>query len=174
MSNKENQQTTREYKVYIRRLNTWVEVTEEQYYAYYRPIWRTRYHARKNGECSCTKSQIWMCDGDCPGCPHYAAGKKISIDTSIGGEDDNLILGDVLVDDAPSTASVLVDQELLEALYAELDRLDPEGRRICELMMQGQSEREAAANMDMPRSTFKRHWAKLQRELQDKLRDFYL
>ena len=32
-----------------------VEVSEELYREYYRPIWNTRYHARKNGECSCTK-----------------------------------------------------------------------------------------------------------------------
>ena len=31
-----------------------VEVTEEVYRAYYQPIWNTRYHAQKNGECRCT------------------------------------------------------------------------------------------------------------------------
>lgn len=46
-----------------------VEVSEELYREYYRPIWNTRYHARKNGECSCTKAQLWKCDGVCPGCP---------------------------------------------------------------------------------------------------------
>ena len=40
-----------------------VEVSEELYREYYRPIWNTRYHARKNGECSCTKAQLWKCDG---------------------------------------------------------------------------------------------------------------
>lgn len=53
-----------------------VEVSEELYRAYYRPIWNTRYHARKNGECCCTKAQLWKCDGVCPGCPFYTAGKK--------------------------------------------------------------------------------------------------
>lgn len=32
-------------------------------------------------ECRCTKAQLWKCDGVCPGCPFYAAGKKVSIDT---------------------------------------------------------------------------------------------
>ena len=31
-----------------------------------------------------------------------AAGKKVSIDTPIGGEEDELTLGDTLADDAPS------------------------------------------------------------------------
>lgn len=45
MKTNENQKSTREYKVYIHRLKTWVEVTEEQYYAYYRDIWATRKRA---------------------------------------------------------------------------------------------------------------------------------
>lgn len=67
-----------------------IEVSEEVYRAYYQPIWNTRYHAQQNGECRCTKAQLWKCDGVCPGCPFYAAGKKVSIDTTIGGEDDEL------------------------------------------------------------------------------------
>ena len=67
-----------------------IEVSEEVYRAYYQPIWNTRYHAQQNGECRCTKAQLWKCEGVCPGCPFYAAGKKVSIDTPIGGEDDEL------------------------------------------------------------------------------------
>ena len=150
-----------------------IEVSEEVYRAYYRPIWNTRYHAQKNGECRCTKAQIWKCDGVCPGCPFYAAGKKVSLDTAIGGEDDDLTLGDTLADDAPTADSILMDEELLKALYDELDRLDPEGKRICALMMH-HSEREAAEIMGMARSTFKRHWAKIRAVLQDKLKDYYI
>lgn len=111
-----------------------IEVSEEVYRAYYRPIWNTRYHAQKNGECRCTKAQIWKCDGICPGCPFYAAGKKVSLDTAIGGEDDDLALGDTLADDAPTADSILMDEELLKALYDELDRLDPEGKRMTSQM----------------------------------------
>ena len=150
-----------------------IEVSEEVYRAYYQPIWNARYHAQKNGECRCTKAQLWKCDGVCPGCPFYAAGKKVSIDTPIGGEDDELTLGDTLADDAPTAESILMDKELLDALYDELSRLDPEGKRICELLMY-HSEREAADIMGMARSTFKRHWAKIQAELQEKLKEYYL
>ena len=69
-----------------------VEVSEELYRAYYRPIWNTRYHAHKNGECCCTKAQLWKCDGVCPGCPFNTAGKKVSLETVIGGEDDDITL----------------------------------------------------------------------------------
>ncbi len=64
MKTNENQKPTREYKVYIHRLKTWVEVTEEQYYAYYRDIWATRKRAQAHGQCMCPKSKTWMCDGD--------------------------------------------------------------------------------------------------------------
>ena len=160
-------------KYFIPVDGTPIEVSEEVYRAYYRPIWNTRYHAQKNGECRCTKAQIWKSDGVCPGCPFYAAGKKVSLDTAIGGEDDDLTLGDTLADDAPTADSILMDEELLKALYDELDRLDPEGKRICELMMH-HSEREAAEIMGMARSTFKRHWAKIRAVLQDKLKDYYI
>ena len=77
-------------KYFIPVDGTPIEVSEDVYRAYYQPIWNTRYHAQQNGECRCTKAQLWKCDGVCPGCPFYAAGKKVSIDTPIGGEDDEL------------------------------------------------------------------------------------
>lgn len=165
--------SSKDKKYFIPVDGTLIEVSEEVYRAYYQPIWNTRYHAQKNGECRCTKTQLWKCDGVCPGCQFYTASKKVSFDTPIGGENAELTLGDTLADDAPSAESILIDEELLNALYEELDRLDPEGRRICELLMY-HSEREAAEIMGMARSTFKRHWAKIQAELQKKLRDYYL
>lgn len=75
-------------------------------------------------------------------------------------------------DDSPTLESIIIQKELLEALYEELDRLDPEGKRICELMMY-HSERESAEILGMARSTFKRHWAKIRDELRDKLKDYY-
>lgn len=159
-------------KYFIPVNGTIIEVSEEVYRTYYRPIWNTRYHAQKNGECRCTKAQLWKCDGVCPGCSFYTAGKKVSIDTPIGGGDDELTLCDTMADDAPSAESLLMDKELLDALYDELIHLDPEEKRICELLM-FHSEREAAEIMCLSRSTFKRHWAKIQAKLQDKLKDYY-
>ena len=98
-------------KYFIPVDGTPIEVSEEVYRAYYQPIWNTRYHAQKNGECRCIKAQLWKCDGVCPGCPFYAAGKKVSIDTPIGGEEDELTLGDTLADDASSAESILMDKD---------------------------------------------------------------
>lgn len=149
-----------------------IEVSEEVYRAYYQPIWNTRYHAQKNGECRCTKAQLWKCDGVCPGCPFYAAGKKVAIDTPIGGEDDELTLGDTLADDAATAESILMDKELLDALYDELHRLDPDGRRICELIMQGKAEREIAAEMGRLCSTINYQKNKALSILREALKDY--
>lgn len=85
-----------------------VEVNEETYRDFYRPIWRTRYHAQKNGECVCPKSQLWKCDGICPGCRYNAAGRKVSLNAPICDDDPNLTLEDVLESSDPSPESVTV------------------------------------------------------------------
>lgn len=149
-----------------------IEVSEEVYRAYYQPIWNTRYHAQKNGECRCTKTQIWKCDGVCPGCQFYAAGKKVSIDTPIGSEDNELTLGDTLMDDTPSPESILINEELLETLHDEINRLDPNGKLICELIMQGKTEREIAAEMGKRQSTINYQKKKVFSILREALKDF--
>ena len=45
-------------KYFIPVDGTPIEVSEEIYRAYYQPIWNTRYHAQKNGECRCTKASF--------------------------------------------------------------------------------------------------------------------
>lgn len=149
-----------------------IEVSEEVYRAYYQPIWNTRYHAQKNGECRCTKSQLWKCDGVCPGCRYNAAGRKVSLNAPICDDDPNLTLEDVLESSDPSPESILMDRELLDALYAELNRLDPDGRRICELIMQGKTEREIAADMGKRQSTINYQKNKVFSILREALKDF--
>ena len=100
MKNSENQKSTREYKVYIHRLKTWVEVTEEQYYAYYRDIWATRKRTQAHGQCMCPKSKTWMCDGDCLACEFRAAGDNLSLDYTVeDGEGNQKSWADDLQDD---------------------------------------------------------------------------
>ena len=148
MKTNENQKSTREYKVYIHRLKTWVEVTEEQYYAYYRDIWATRKRAQAHGQCMCPKSKTWMCDGDCLACEFRAAGDNLSLDYTVeDGEGNQKSWADDLRDDTPDAQSIMEDRELLCALYQKLQELDPEGRRICELIMEGKSERDIASIM---------------------------
>lgn len=85
--------------------------------------------------------------------------------------DDAATLADLEPADTVTPESIAIDKALLNALYSELDALDPRGRRICELLSR-LSEREAADEMGMSRSTFKRHWAKVQAQLAKRLDDF--
>lgn len=173
MKIKANQQSTRIYKVYIHRLKTWVEVTKEQHDAYYRDIWATRKRAQYHGQCMCPKSKFWMCDGDCIACEFKAAGNTLSLDYTFEnkkGKETSLL--DTLESDDASATSIMEEAELLIVLYQRLQELDPDGRRICELIMQGKSEREAAEDMQMARSTFKRRWNVVKELLREQLKDY--
>ena len=85
-----------------------------------------------------------------------------------------MTLGDTLTDEAPSPESIAADRELLQALYAELERLDPDGKRICQLIMAGMSEREIAAAMGRRQSTVNYQKRKVLAALREALEDLYL
>lgn len=139
-NNKDNQR-----KIYIRSTKQWVPVTEEVYLEYYRPIWRLQKESQKNGQCMCPKSKLWLCDGDCAMCKYRAAGNTTSLDAPIENSDgDEFSLADIIADPNAAFADVIVDRLLLEKLLDELAQQDPEGKRICELIMEGSSKAEIA------------------------------
>lgn len=173
MKSNEKQQSTKTYKIYLHLIKAWVEVPEEVYRAYYRDIWATRKRAQSHGQCMCPKSKLWLCDGDCLACEFRAAGDRLSLDHTFEnekGKETSLI--DTLVSDDASMDSILEEAELFRALHQRLEELDPDGRRICELIMEGKSEREAAADMQMARSTFKRRWNAVKAILREQLEDY--
>lgn len=136
MTSQDNQR-----KIYIRSTKQWVPVTEEVYLEYYRPIWRLQKEAQKNGQCMCPKSKLWLCDGDCAMCEYHAAGNTTSLDAPIeNGDGEEFSLVDTLEDPNAAFADVIVDRLLLEKLLDELAEQDPEGKRICELIMEGSSK----------------------------------
>ena len=165
--------TNKDKKFLIPVSGQWVEVSEEIYYEYYRPIWRTHEHAQRHGQCRCRKSDIWKCDGVCQGCEFYTAGNQISFDGTVDEEEgDDLMLENAIADEASPLEEIITDMELLDALYEELEHLEPERGQICELLMQ-YSEREAAEMMGIPRSTFKRKWSRVQKYLKARLKKYY-
>lgn len=153
MQNKDNQR-----KIYIRSTKQWVHVTEEIYREYYRPIWRLQKEAQKNGQCVCPKSKLWICDSDCATCEYRATGNTISLDAPIeNGDGNEFSLTDTIEDPNSNFSDILVDRLLLEQLLDELTECDPEGKRICELIMQGSSKEEIA---DTLQSEFGGNWYK--------------
>ena len=93
--------TNKDKKFFVPVSGQWVEVSEEIYYEYYRPIWRTHEYAQRHGQCRCRKSDIWKCDGVCQGCEFYTAGNQISFDGTVDEEeDDDLMLENAIADEA--------------------------------------------------------------------------
>lgn len=134
-----------------------VPVTEEVYLEWYRPIWRCHDFARRHSQCSLSRWQL--CEGDCGTCRFRIAGDHSSL--------DDLHDAYELEPADPSTdpESIVMDALLLEELLAELDEIDPNGRRIAEVLMDGLDDRAAAKALGMAKSTYSDKKLKLRREL---------
>jgi len=161
MSNNANQNQNREYKVYIPSTHQFVPVTKEFYYEYYRPIWRTQKEAQKNGQCMCSRSKLWRCDGCCLDCSYHAPGNVWSL------EYEQELMGDKREDPSADIESVVADKLVLDQLFNRLDKLFPEARRIGELRMEGVSDRDIADLVGIPRSTFRSRLEKVEALLRE-------
>ena len=171
-----NQNANREYKIYVRSTQEWVPVTEEVYRAYYRDIWATRKRAQYHHACYCPKDKTWACDGDCGLCEYRAPGEVDSLDAPVldkhGNERSQY---ELLADDSPNAQSIIEDKELLAALHAKLLEIDPDGRRICELLMEGKTERDIASVMGFAsQSSVSHRKRKAFDQLRTLLHDYYI
>ena len=173
MQNYDNQSQSKEYRIYLKDLHQWVPVSKVDYDNYYRDINAYRRRQQEHGRCVCPASKRYLCDMDCCTCRFHKGGDELSLDYTVTDEDGNekSWLED-LPDDRPSAQSVMEDRELLDTLLHKLDELDPEGRRICELVMEGRSERDCGKEMGMARNTFVYKRDKLFAALADYLKDF--
>ena len=150
-----NQSQQRIYKIYLPQEKLWVEVTKEQYHAYYRSIWATRKRAQKHRQCMCPKSKLWFCDGDCLICKFHAPGDSLSLDLEFeneNGEEHSLL--DNLPDRSTSIDDVVTDQIMLDILFQRLGEIMPEARCIGDLRLAGLSDAQIADRIGVPRTTF--------------------
>ena len=168
-----NDNESTERKIYLKDLHQWVPVSKTDFDNYYRDINAYRRRQQEHGRCVCPASKRYLCDMDCCTCRFHKGGDELSLDYTVTDEDSNekSWLED-LPDDRPSAQFVMEDRELLDTLLHKLDELDPEGRRICELVMEGRSERDCGKEMGMPRNTFVYKRDKLFAALADYLKDF--
>ena len=91
---------------------------------------------------------LWICDGDCGLCEYQRPGNTRSLDDPIvNANGEEFCLLDTLEDQGSNFADTLVDRLLLEKLLDELGELDPEGKRICELIMEESSKTEIAERL---------------------------
>lgn len=129
---------------YIRIDGEDIAVTEEVYRAYKRPAWAE--HKRREREKRCRDSSGNRCTEDCSTCPKDREGGALSL--------DRLVEDGYEAPDQLDVAEQVEDALLKEALRAALMSLTDEERFIVTLAFQGRTEREAAAEAEMPRKTF--------------------
>lgn len=132
----------KQYQVYVRQLRQWVEVDEEVYRTYQRPIDAHRKRMQYHHRCVCPKSRFWLCDGDCGTCEFCRGGDMVYLDAPLG--DGSWTLSDLVEDESSDIQAIIEDRERLGTLFEKLEELDPEGKRICEMVMEGMTERQMA------------------------------
>ena len=171
MANNVNQ--SKEYRIYIKESKSWVDVNRDFYTNYYREINAYRKRQQAHGRCVCPTSKRYIYDLDCLTCHYAKAGDQLSLDNTVSDGDGNekSWLDDV-PDESAAIAEVLQDAELLNALYVKLNELDPEDRLICQLIMEGKSERDCVKEMGLSRNTFVYRRDKLFQKLRSELKDY--
>lgn len=145
-----------------------VPVSEELYHAYWDPERAER--KRRERAFRCRDGKGVRCKKDCTLCSYYRnggqpIGNAVSLD-ALYEENEYEVPGSSNVEEAVMYAL------LLEELNKALEELDPEGRRIAELIKSGTSDRNAAAAMNLKRSTYSDRKLKLLSRLRERLTDF--
>ena len=139
-----------------------IQVTEEVYRAYKRPAWAERKRMERQKRCRDENGN--RCTGDCSKCDKQRTGSVLSLDKFT--EDGFEVAGPVDI------AELIADKLLLEELYAALDELDPDNRRIMKLFSIGKSEREIANDIGLSQKAINKRKKKMFAQLRERLKDF--
>jgi RNA polymerase sigma factor (sigma-70 family) len=156
----DNQQTISQR--YIETDGQQVPVTEEVYRAYKRPAWAE--HKRKEREKRCRDKNGNRCTADCSKCDKQRTGSVLSLDKFV---EEGFEVAEPL-----DLAELVADKLLFEELYAALEELDPDNRRIMELFGIGKSEREIAADIGLSQKAINKRKTKLFAQLRERLKNF--
>ncbi|QGT99533.1 hypothetical protein SYNTR_0940 [Candidatus Syntrophocurvum alkaliphilum] len=145
--------------------NQVIEVTEEVYRAYKQPLWAENKRKEREKRCIISNGRggTKRCMDDCSTCDNQRTRNVLSLDKfSADGFD---------VPDSVNIDELLEDKLLLEELYAALDELDPENRRIAELFSMGKTEREISDCIGRSQKTINNRKLKIFAYLKELLKD---
>ena len=146
--------------------NQAIEVTEEVYRAYKRPLWNE--HKREERQKRCIVSNdsggTKRCTDNCSKCDNQRTGSVLSLDKFI---DDGFEVADEVDVDG-----LIEDKLRLEELCAALDELNPDNRRILELFCIGKSEREIANNIGLSQKAVNKRKTKIFAQLRERLKNW--
>lgn len=160
MSTNENQQTIIQRTIEIDGQQ--ISVSEEVYRAYKRPAWAE--HKRKEREKRCRDENGNRCTEDCSKCDRQLTGSVLSLDRFA---DEGFEVADTI-----DLSELMADKLLFEELYAALEELDPDNRRIMELFSIGKTEREIATDIGLSQKAINKRKTKLFSQLRERLKDF--
>ena len=139
----------REYKVYLRSENKFVDVSKAFYQAYYRPIWKQMYRLKISGECVCPKKDVCYCDGDCLICKHHIS-RTYSLDEPF--DETGLCLSEV-ISSSENVEDNLEKSELVKLLKIELAKLSEHDNLVLRLIFDGATYPEIAKQLNVSLST---------------------
>ncbi|MDQ1232597.1 DNA-directed RNA polymerase specialized sigma24 family protein [Paenibacillus sp. SORGH_AS306] len=176
MSSKENQSQPKNSNFHD---GTWhviidgqqIPASEEVYRAYKRPAWVER--KRKEREIRCLDEKGNRCTKSCRECDLERAKNGLPpIERTSGTLSlDKFTEDGFQVSDTVDLSELVTDKLLLEELFAALEKLDPENRRIMELFSIGKSERDIAADIGLSQKAINKRKTKLFAQLREGLKN---
>lgn len=164
---KNNDNHSKQYRIFDRLTHSWYEVTSEQYREF--DQWRTNLRKREQywGRCFCPRSKWWLCDGNCLDCEFHTR-NEVSLDDPL--PDGEGTRGDYVQDKKPTPEEITADRDLLERLIKRLHEIDPEADRIILIWLdhpEGISDRKVAELLGRKQRTFADEMKKFRDEFKD-------
>ncbi|MCH3988139.1 MAG: bacterio-opsin activator [Lachnospiraceae bacterium] len=157
-------------RIYDKTTKQWYEIPEDQYREYDRSRTALRKRMQYRGECFCPRSKWWLCDGNCLDC-EFHNNTTVSLDDPLPDGDGTL--ADYVPDDAPLIEEVLSEKAELDQLFARLQELMPEAKRIGELREEGLSDEAIADIIGIKRTTFLSRLKKAKEKLAKEFPDWF-
>lgn len=151
---KNNVNQSKQYRIFNKSNNTWLDVPEDQYREYDRRISAIRKRMQYHHECFCTKKNLWLCDGMCQDCDYYRPA-ALSLSTPL--PDGEGTLEDYVPSNAPTPEEIVSDKILLNHLIAHLREIDPDAEQIIQIWKdnpEGISDRKVAQMLGRAQRTF--------------------
>ena len=162
----------KQYYIYYRSTHMHISCTKSEFRDFYRGIDSERQRLKDAGTCRCPKNKQLKCDLDCQTCDYYQR-DTLSLDYSLKDAEGN---ERSWLDDIPDPFAVvganIEERELVTALQNSLSTLSAFEQEICRTIMDGLSERAAAAHMNLPRNTYVYHRNKVLSYLKNSLKNF--
>lgn len=158
-----------------------VEIEDEQlYHELMRPIWKEEKALQRSKKCAVgnENGKLVRCDGNCSACPHAKSGTPISLDAmeATGGfrsTQDGVHRQQDSATIAPSTADIVEDAMLLEALWEHIGALSQENQTIVRMFSEGASEREIADAVGMSQKGVNKRKKAIFETLKKNLENFF-